>query len=352
MKKLLCNLILAGSAGTALAHNHSLKLDYDVRSSYNDHGLEKTDTVTPSKTMTFGQKAFLNLSGELDDGVSYKAYFNLLSTDVAGGTEVAMASKKFSDMLTVSVGKTYLNQGGYDNKNWGYNTLFVSPYTESHMALPTSATMMMLSANLGSAGELSLMLTDDVVGDGQNGFINTSKSQPATLLEWKGKFGAVSPLVQVVPYDNANSMQTSVGVAVNTSGVTAYLDYVMDSRKEMINGKKETHSYSNMVADVSYDAGYFKPFVKIAMFDLKQAKTDVKSNSPKLDANGNVSTFENFNDNASVMSLGSTVPGVSENFTPYFAFVSKSGKFFKTAAMTEEESKSSTTLVLGVNGSL
>ena len=145
-------------------------------------------------------------------------------------------------------------------------------------------------------------------------------------------------------------MQLALGLGLNLAGVTAYLDIVSDSRKANVGDEEKTTSYTNIVADISYDAGFVAPFFKFATFSIKQPDEDAKENTAYQ---GSASyPGVTYDDNGQAMTLGVNLPGVSANFTPYLAYVMRSGKFKKPEDAEKSETLSSTTLVVGFGGTL
>lgn len=337
MKKfVVAAAMLVGSSGVyADGHGHHMRFDYDVSFDYNDHGYSKTDGYTPAKTTHVDQKSYLNFSGKVDDTLSYETYINILAGSLDAATEVAKATKKMG-MFSLAVGRDYLTMGGYDAKNANFATIVLSPYTKYNLPA-IGPNQVRFEGDFGGAGKVSFSLAQDKVYS----TAKTDTLQPAMLLEWTGTFGPVMPLVQIVQYDTNHSQQIAIGAGVQAAGLTAYLDYVMDSRASAPVGdaSREKTSYSSIAVDVKYHTAAAVPFFKYTTFDAAQPGTDVK---------GNAST-SGYEDNGQSMTLGVEMPCSGESFLPYVAYVSNSQKVIEG---TEEKSKSQSSILLGFSGSI
>ena len=316
----------------------SIGFDYDVSIKYDDDGLSKTSTFNPPSTTTVSQTGYLSVVGSSEDDVSYEIYFSLTSGIVNDAVEVALAKKALTDDVTLAVGKTYLNKGGWDEKNINYATIAVSSYVANINPLKSSDTVAQVDTNLGDLGALTIQITNDVLNNGTNGYHNQDQRQPAGLIQWIKDYDSFTPLVQFIPYDSGHSTQMVLGLKVHTGKLTAYFDLVNDKRS---NTNKETTTYNSIVADVTYEAGSLTPFFKFSTFDAKQ-ETDQKGN-----ATANV-----LDDNATTLMVGATIHGISENFAPYFAFVNRSAKFITNGITNETQSRNGNQIIAGIGGSI
>jgi hypothetical protein len=334
--------------------------NYDVNVSHSDNGFQKQDGAKdPAATVSIGQTAYLSFNLETTDSVVGDAYVNLMADNFHDMVEVAKASKGFGKMFTLAAGKDYLKFGGYDNMNNGYATIFVSPYTANLAPMATSQTMAMATAHMGVVGNLSLMVTNDVVAgtdadsDGVDDVTgdniswlhhNTSTKQPAYMVEWTGTFGPVTPLLQYLSYDIAKSHQISFGAKLDLAGLVAYVDYVHDLRAANTAAGNRMTNFRNVVADVSYNAGEVTPFVKYATFSAIQPDTDHQGNQ----------SATSYNDNGTTWMVGVNVNAISDSFVPYLAVVQASSDVLKdnTAVSGSTETKTNLSMMVGVSGSI
>lgn len=325
---------------------------YDGRMGYTDNGFEKNPgEAKPRSTVAFTNNACVSVTLPAADQVVGNAYINLMAPDMPTAIELATVQKTFNNGVMVTVGKNYANYGGYDYKNFIYNALTVSPYTQYNLPINGDQPMVIVSKDFGVAGNFALTFTNDIVKTANNNAFNKVNGQPATLLEWTGTFGVAAPLVQIVPYDGGHSLHTAFGVKFDVHGVVAYVDYVMDSRAANINGKTKKTVYSSYDADITYNAGMVSPFLKFGAFSAKQPDSDTKGNSPGFDSTGAV-THETYDDNGTSWNIGVKLNQFGGTFVPYLAYVGRSSTLLKDATMPagSTESRSSATFVLGAQG--
>jgi hypothetical protein len=254
-------------------------------------------------------------------------------------------------MMSVVVGRDFANQGGWDNFNWLYDTMMVSPYTEAFMPFSNND---MVEFQFNSIG-LNLQLVNDEPLDGSH---NGSDRQPAWILEYTKAFGPVTPLIQYGSYDLNKSYYLAAGLAYNDSGLDVYFDYVMDKRA-LPNDLDKQNTHTNIVLDLAYTAGDFKPFVKFAKYDVKQEGTDLKANTivndPDTAGNESIESVDtlsglgkNYSDNATSYAVGTKFLGISPSFIPFLAINSISGKFANSAS--KETTRTDMTIRAGVYG--
>lgn len=141
----------------------SLYFQYNTNFAHSNHGLEKTsETPTPTATTQSENLMYLGFNGMLDKKTQFAAYISLIADNFNDAVEVANATYNYSENLSFSIGKNYLIQGGFDNQNWVFETIALSPYTENFMPMPTSGITMEAKGNHPLLGTLTLQLTDDV----------------------------------------------------------------------------------------------------------------------------------------------------------------------------------------------
>ncbi|MGE0174866.1 MAG: hypothetical protein AB7T49_18890 [Oligoflexales bacterium] len=331
---------LLGFAAQGFAQAPKLGFQYRTDIIHDDHGIEKTDTNKPSKTTDLSlEAANLTATGSVNEKVSYDVNYSLAEGELAWG----FVKYAMMDMLTLEVGKDFTNQGGWDNYNWLYDTILVSPYTANSLPIPDGD---VLEAQFTTLGLNLQLINDTASGNGK---------QPAWTLEYMKAFGSITPLFQFGSYDLNKSKFFVLGLAFNANNLDLYFDYVMDQRDV---GGDEHDTHSNIVLDVAYTAGDYKPFVKVAKYDVKQAGTDAKENAvpnPAADADGdgNPDGLPEINgwftDHGMAYTVGMKYLGISKAFTPFVALIAHSGKFVDAAGDTSTRSNSQ--LRLGVMGS-
>lgn len=321
--------------------------DYDASFTYSDNGSAKTDGVDPDATMVAGQTGYLGFSAEVKKDVTADVYYSLFGDTLNGGLEVAKATQRFNKMFSASVGVDYTNMLGWDNKNLIFSTIVYSPIVDNS-PLAASATMFQAMFSLGAAGDITLQFLDDQgyeldeSGNAQFGALATQK-QPAVTFQWMGSFGPVTPLVQVVPYDEGRSLSYAVGLGVEAAGLTAYLDYVSDSRtmsKSITGGEEVTDVQTSINLDLLYAAGAVSPFLKVVSYDKVQDGTDLEVNS---DA-------DTIDDNALIWTVGTNLDFVADYWVPYVAL--KSTSFAVNDANGEKETRTNMDVILGVGGTI
>ena len=194
-------------------------------------------------------------------GVDVDVSYNLLN-----GLESATATAELPrSYLSLEVGKGALAFGGWQE--------YSSPYLSYHKPFPTYAPMARVFAPIEGVGELSLMVTKDVMeGDDDKRWHNDDNSLIG-LLQYHGDFGMVSPLLQFSMYDYAGddgwqSWLMAAGVKLAMRGVTMHFDYVHDNRKNKDEDKKNDASttvYRTYTGGVYFKHGMLAPWASISM---------------------------------------------------------------------------------------
>lgn len=106
----------------------SLYFQYNTGFAHSDHGLEKTPgQPDPSATTLSENMMYLGFNGMMDAKTQFAAYLSLTAETVTDAVEVANATRVITDNISLSIGINYLTQGGFDNQNWIFETLAVSP---------------------------------------------------------------------------------------------------------------------------------------------------------------------------------------------------------------------------------
>lgn len=335
----------------------ALSLYYDVRLQNQSNGLERAPNAPkPAHTTDLAAKAYIDLNIATVDDVAAQVYINVLAADLDGATEVATARKNFAHGMSLAVGKSALNMGGWDAKDWTYSAIVASTYTELGLPLPANQVMLMASEESAAFGTWTLQVTDDKVLDDSNFAFNQARKQPAALLEWTANyFGSeLIPLVQVVPYDAMHSLHFSVGFKFARQGWTLYLDYLSDRRRfDIPESSTETDQviYTQYLAKVSYQFSKMTAFGKYVAFDGQQKGIDAKGNILNPDDAGG---WANFEDNGSVWTAGFLFEIFGNNFVPYLAFIQRSAKMLKDPSdpTGPTELQSNNTILGGVQGAI
>lgn len=335
-KTIILSNVLLGSlvAGGALAEGAKVGMEYDFRLSNTDNGFSKTDDFEPTGKSTVSGTAYLIAEGKFKS-VDYFFYYNATGNSL----DIATITKKFGP-LSISVGKDFLNQGGIENETVLINTPFYS-YGSGKLPLTASTHQASFVYELGKtaftlqiANDMNkTVTTTDATGNEVTTEVAGNQEQPATLLQYTGDYGAITPRIQVVPYDKGRSMHIAVGSGYTAGPVSGYFDYITDGRKS----GDETTTFNSIVFEANLALGKVNPFLKFASLDVVQPGTDVKVNSSTSD----------FDDNATQIGIGARFAGI-DGFEPYVSVLSESQTV--NNAKNEEETKSATTLSVGVYG--
>lgn len=314
-----------------------------------DHGLEATEGYTPSGTTTVKVNDFkLGLDGEMSARLSYAVLIDVVNADTLELGKVLWA---FNPQVTFILGVDYVNQGGYENRFQGYNSIYLSPYCAALMPLPTSAPT--FSAQAKVAGTVTLQLIEDQPTAGSA----DPKMQPAVTLEWLGQYGEIAPLAQVGVYGNGNSKFLALGVNYANKTMQATFDYVMDFHSTRYGGgsnvKRLDTVYNNIVLEGWYkNLTAAEPFVKFMAFaavepdDKDFGLEDISYNSQGPDGEAVL------DDNANILSLGARVPMEGDDLVPYAALDLVTATFQKPGDPTATEDRGQIILQLGVAGAL
>jgi hypothetical protein len=272
MKSKLATVVLAGTAACSeLTMGTNIWLDYDISIQCEEEGQDKTSTIVKQVT-------YLSVNGGARHNASYEVYLNLTGEYMEESLEVASIQRRVTDSVSVSVGKMYLNKGGWDEKNLGYSTITTSKYVYDITPMNYSDTVFQLETN-SAFGSVTLQLSKDV-----------------SIFEWSKPMGALTTLLQVVPYDSGKSTQIAMGLAIKVDQFAGYFDIVNDWRKTEADEKE---LYTSAVADLTYKTGLIDPFLKFSMLSAESSE------------------YEN---NSQIM-MGTTINYFSNGFSPYLAVI-------------------------------
>jgi len=337
--------------------DHKMGFEYRAGLNYNNNGLTKREGYTPKATSELSLDAANFYSqGMAAKDVDYRFRVNLLGVNERGEmslVEYGYVNLKMG-MLSVLVGRNKTHQGGFEVRDFGYDTLHASDYLG---VLPFRLYEDMAQVSMEVAGTLSLQLVNDVQakttaagGSGyQTVYHNTAARQPAMIVEWIGNFGGFSPLVQIGSFDLNHDKFFSLGLQGAVAIAKFGLDYTMDNRQYDVGDKKLTDTLTNVNLDVAIAAGIVDPFLKISMYNNKQA---ADSSLGKEDAKANTfsATGGDFDDNGTRMTVGVVCNAISAGYRPYFSLSNHSGTFAKAATGTEKESRADMEIAVGVHG--
>lgn len=249
------------------------KFEYDWSVSITDENLGRdTDDDSDFKVRAIGH----DFDTEVDyrkewDGIKVHVSFNLVKKTPLETAKVTAELPR--SYLSLAVGKGLLDVGGWQE--------YSSPYLSYHNPFPTYAPMIKAFAPIEGFGELSLMIASDVMeSDDDKRWHNDDKSVVG-MLQYKGNFGIVSPLLQFAMYDyKASSDDDSdggkgwqswvmaAGLKFALHDLTVHLDYIHDNRKKKDGDDKHDHSttvYRNYTAGLFYERGMFGPWASISM---------------------------------------------------------------------------------------
>lgn len=337
----------------------NLGLDYQVVIAHMDHGDSETKVgdvdIEVSDSATVAPLYFyLTLNGKLNKDLHWDVIYNLAADEDA--LEKAMVYKNIGPAF-VGAGINYVAQGGFDNMLIAHTPLD-SLYTLNHLPLPGSQAVVEAGANV--AGRITLQLTQDVEGgwggmDENGNYVNkyysNTAQQPAMFLQWEGKFGGVSPLVQIGTFDKGHSTHTAVGVKYEGMGATVIAEYITDTRTEemYVPGQKAKaldHTYTSMGFQASYAVGPVTPFLEYAGFDYAQPE-DKDLGLKDLDVNTGW-----FDDHGTDFALGATLNTFGSQFQPTLKLWTTSGEYYKGNDSTQsKETRTMTRMILAFSGS-
>jgi len=342
--------------------SQSTKLSVEFRSElkYSDQGLKKEDGAdAPDKLTTLElQRVRVKMVGNVTPETEYKVRLNMLEP-TKGVVDYASMTRWFS-AFGLGIGRQKVLQGGWDQADEGYRTHIIGAFKDN---FAFSNYEDMISLHVKAAGKVTLQILNDVTTADDGEWNKTA--HPTWVIGWQGDFGGLNPLVQLGSYDNNKSNWLDLGFKTDIVGIKTNLDYMMHNRvhkaAKVSDGKAA--EVKDTATSITVRAAYeikdtATPWLYVSTYDNKQgdddkvapASKDVKFNSVTADASGK-KTYH-FDDNAMFYGLGADVP-LGKNWTPYLAFVAKSGKFQKSPTDPDKtEAKTETHVKLGVYGEL
>ncbi len=318
--------------------------DYHFALINDDHGMEK-DTVNDTKikrTNTLEVKADQRFSGMINN-TSYLVDLIFFAGGMGGGAGMGpylvYGTQKLTDMFSVSLGRRYTHAGGWEAEGMNSKSHLFSNYRLAQSPIKLIATLAEAEFVHATLGNFSLQIQDDI---SSNMALLSKKEAMAIGLQWKGNFGQVQPLLQINIYDRYQSLNLGVGVKFEHEMGEFSVSYIMDSQKRKVSEDltdRETYKLTNLVVDALVHVASFNPFLKVAMFNNTQPKTDSK-----------VNTEAKRDDNSLEVDIG-TEYAVSKSFNPYVAFGYDKAKFAKPVT-AEVQDRTNMRFMLGVVGTI
>lgn len=254
------------------SHDHGKKsftFEYDWGVSISDENLGR-DTEDDADFKVRAIESYA--SAEVDftkewDGIKAAVSFNL-TKETPLETAVVTAELPRS-YLSIALGKGVLNFAGFQE--------YASAYLSYHNPFPTYGPMLMVFAPIEGFGELSLMVTNDVMqSDDDDRWHNDDKS-PVGMFQHTHTIGVFSTLLQFAKYDYYNSWAAAAGVSIKSHGMTLHFDAVYDKRKltddqaeHLSLGLKDDEvsftTYQTYTVGASYRHGMIKPWGSVSLF--------------------------------------------------------------------------------------
>jgi hypothetical protein len=394
--RFLITILVFGLASLAHADASSedgkkkIKFEYDWSVSVTDENLGRdTDDDSDFKVRAIEQ----DFDAEVDyrkewDGIKLHISFNLVKeTPLETAVVTAELPRSY---LSLAVGKGALEVGGWQE--------YSSPYLSYHNPFPTYAPMMKVFAPIEGFGEISLTVAGDVMeSDDDKRWYNDDKALIG-MLQYKGDFGVVSPLLQFSVYDfkagddddndAKNGWQSWVlagGLKFAVHDLTVHLDYIRDNRKNKDGDDKNDASttiYSNYTAGLSYAHGVFGPWASFSLLMtandddryegvdgnfMTPGEGDEDDDGDKYtdyekvlkgtfagheDGYGDLKGYQKYSTNMMVFNTGVEIKCVDDRLIPYLSYTMKMHRldpdFSKEDSDTEDQTSHS--IAFGIYG--
>jgi hypothetical protein len=323
---------------------------------HDDRGVEKLYFDKLAATNTFRlTDVKISLTGEFNDATNYRLRLNMNPQawqlgNAADRTELAYATMRLNNHLSLSVGKDRVMQGGWDNFDQEFDAIWgISSYMGPFKAYAPAATLAFNQAH----GTLSLQMTNDVTTtsgilsallSGKNtnttnadGQWNTTQKQPAFILDYRGIYrsGLVRPLLQIGQYDANHSRFIDIGAKISRGPLNFTMDYLVDNRSEKTSSGAEkyfTYTLTALRADYTID-GLAKPFIYWTQTNTTGETNLAQDTSPTSYA----------------ASLGATYLGFGTKYAPYLAYHRLAGKYVLGDV---EKTATQNSVRIGVMGSI
>ncbi len=354
----------------------TVKLSYDWSVSVTDENLGR-DTEDDGD---FKVRAIENSAdAEIDFSKEWGGVKVDVSYNLVNGLESAVATAELPhSYLSVAFGKGVLDVGGWQE--------YSSPYLSYHNPFPEYGPMVKVFAPIEGFGELSLMITNDVMEGDDKRWHNDDKSIIG-LAQYKGSFGAVSPLLQFAMYDFKSggdddskdgwqSWVMALGAKIALHNLTVHLDYVHDSRKNK-DGEKDiensTTVYRNYTAGLYYEQGMVSPWASISMLMSKNddkryeniegnymppaegAGKDYDEALKKMfgvESYGDLKDYQKYSSNMMVLEVGTYIKCIEDKVLPYISYKMKMHKIDTdwTKGDSDTADQTSHSITFGIEG--
>ncbi|MDA9951514.1 hypothetical protein N9D31_02950 [Oligoflexaceae bacterium] len=348
-----------GGHWTLMGKEGHIGAQYRFQLTHNDNNFASTKDTDASKTTSLDLSALnIGLDGRLNKAVTFDANVHLqgklavaVDEDGAGSTvsdfiHWAYIDWAVNDMITIRGGRDFVNAGGWDNNNWGmYYDMLGSAYRAWNPVAGGGGTADAVEIMVKAGGWVSLQLVNDTVDGSKT--TNSPNKQPAMILEYKGQFGKISPLVQIGQYDLNDDRFFVLGVKFMAAGFSGFLDFINDTRNYKVGTKSMSDVTTAINLRLDYTMGTYTPFFELTSLDVKQDGTDSKVNSAALPVAGTPA----FDDNAMNWALGVKCnAGMGHHYSPFFVIKNHSGKFVDSSDGNKEVTRSAMTIQTGVMG--
>lgn len=336
------------------------------------------------------------ISSEYWTGISFEKkweeynlslYYDFSQEKVSDGFIIATVNAELPrSYLSIEVGKTQLHFGGFRDHT--------SPYLSYHSPFSTYAAMGRIYAPLEGFGELSLMVTNDVLHDeeehgaGETRRWHVKRQTIAPLFQYSGEFGMVSPMLQFAFYDFGSpwyrSWAATASLKVNVDKMAMSIDGTWDKRQHPTKDGEFTN-YVNMVADLSHRHGMVKMTLEASHFmtiedpeankvegnrmpiekgkkpeDYDKMKDEDKAKNPYTIAETyNKGSWMKYGDNMTAVAARLDIHCIEGKFVPYVKWAMKHHKIddqkFKDHVVEKDDKKHideqmSHTITVGIEG--
>lgn len=336
------------SESKGMENSHKVGLKFRSELAYTPNSAIKDESSSMYVGAIASPSLDLKINSKVDFHMEFEATNNGGHPNCMGSmVKTAYTTAKISDNHWVKWGCLKSNKDGWDFADWN-SAGSIHPKSVNRMdtkdVFKNLDYQTGIEFGLNLKGTLSLQLWNDV----QNQWNKSVHLTP--VLDWRGDFNGLKPMVQIGSYDDNHSMFTNVGVKGTHSHMSFALDVLMNSisNKVLKTGstdfESKPHTTTSIVALVEYMHNSMTPYLYLSNYSKKQAVTDAKFNT------GNWSG-QSWDDNGMLISLGSKFHSMGDNYTPYAAIDMLSGDFQNPTDVTKAESKSDTTVRFGVTAS-
>jgi hypothetical protein len=324
----------------------------------------------PKMAFSLGGKVSLNWHGNFNDSVSYTVQID--PKNFAGNAAVGKKLREISahikahEMVHVKVGHMKVQQGGWDNMDWGVTDVWMENKAEWTM-WPHGRYENALSFHILAFGRLELQLVEDAAkaGTANNGYGASTRNFNAedTLtfaMGWTHDFSGFEPLVQFGMYDDFKSNYFTVGLKAHMQGVGFVGSFGQNSAKYKVDTKEHTVTATSFSVYLSYNIqDMVTPYFRFSQVDVKQEPTDSKRNvnpdkplESSINGDEVVGGNKGWNDNGNMLSFGLEYQ-YTKNFMPYFALDMAKGKFDdQVKGLDKEKDYTEMYIRLGVTGTI